>query len=109
MFGMLTSPAGALVTFSGIAALIVLSVGIYWLFNKQVRLREIARLREKLAKLTHMDPEYGAVRALYTSMVIDAERWGFYHSGSGSHSDGASADHSGSNHVGDGDSGGGHH
>jgi len=35
-------------------------------------------LKKKLDELKPSDPEYGAVRALYTSMVIDAERWGFF-------------------------------
>jgi len=65
-------------------------------------------LKKKLDELKPSDPEYGAVRALCTSMVIDAERWGFFNSGPGS-ADGGSADHSGGDHVGDGSSGGGDH
>ena len=99
MVGVFTGPAIAWVTLFGVLMLIVLSAGVYWLFNKQVRLREIAILREKLSRLTTMDPEYGAVRALYTSMVIDAQRWHFFHS------DAASADHGGGHHAGGNDAG----
>ena len=99
MVGVFTGPAIAWVTLFGVLMLTVLSAGVYWLFNKQVRLREIAILREKLSRLTTMDPEYGAVRALYTSMVIDAQRWHFFHS------DAASADHGGGHHAGGDDSG----
>jgi len=105
MFGVLTGPAVTLVTFVGIAALFMLSVGIYWLFNKQVRLRELARVRELLARCDPSDPEYGAVRALYTSMVIDAHRWHFFQP------DAASGDHGGGYHASSDDvgSGGGDH
>jgi hypothetical protein len=35
-------------------------------------------MRERLDELQVSDPEHGAVRALYTSMVIDADRWGLF-------------------------------
>jgi hypothetical protein len=91
-----------------IVGLLSIGIGVYWLFNKQARLRDLAELRKKLDELKPSDPEYGAVRALYTSMVIDADRWGFLHSGPGS-ADGGSAHHSVSDHVGDGSSSGGDH
>jgi hypothetical protein len=81
---MFASPAAITTTVFGIVAMITVSLSIYWLFNKQARLRDLAELRKKLDDLEPSDPEYGAVRALYTSMVIDAERWGFFHSDSGS-------------------------
>src|ERR1700738_5260359 len=77
-----------------IVGLLSIVLGLFWLFNKQARLKHLAELREKLDELRPSDPEYGDVRALYTSMMIDAERWGFFHSGSGSDGDGGSADHS---------------
>jgi uncharacterized membrane protein YgcG len=90
----------------GVVALMALGLGVYWLFNKRTRLRDIARLRKQLDKLKPTDPVYGAVRALYTSMVIDAHRWGFFHSDSGSDGSSGSADHSGGDHSG---GGGDHH
>jgi uncharacterized membrane protein YgcG len=107
MMSMLAGPATMTVTLFGIVALMTLGMGIYWLFNKRARLRDIAELRQKLDLLAPSDPEYGEVRALYTSMVVDAERWGFYAAESGSGGHGGSADHGGSDHV--GDSGGGGH
>jgi hypothetical protein len=102
----LAGPAALWTTLVCIAGLLSLGLVIYWLFNKQARLRDLAEMRKRLDELKPTDPEYGDVRALYTSMMIDAERWGFFHSGSGSNGDGGSADHSGSGDVGDG---GGHH
>jgi hypothetical protein len=92
----------------GLVALLPLGLGSHWLFNKQARLRDLAELRKKLDELRVSDPEYGAVRALYTSMMVDAERWGFVKSGSGSGGDGESADHSVGGHVGDGNAGSDH-
>ncbi|WP_257164980.1 hypothetical protein [Bradyrhizobium sp. SRS-191] len=100
MVQVFAGPAVAWVTFFGVLMLMPVSLGIYWLFNKRARLRDIETLREKLSHLTTTDPEYGAVRALYTSMVIDAHRWHFYHS------DAASGDHSSGYHAGGDDAGG---
>lgn len=105
----LVGPAAVWTTVVCIASLLSVGLGICWLFNKRARLRDLAELRTSLDELKPSDPEYGAVRALYTSMMIDAERWGFFHSGSGSDGDGGSADHGGGDHVDDGGSGGGHH
>jgi uncharacterized membrane protein YgcG len=107
MMSMLAGPAAIAITVFGIVALVTLGTGIYWLFNKQARLRDIAEMRAKLDELAPSDPEYGAARALYTSMVVDAERWGFFAAESGSGGHGGSADHGGSDHG--GDSGGGGH
>jgi hypothetical protein len=74
----IAGPAAVLTTVFCIAGLLSIGLGLYWLFNKQARLRDLAELRKKLDKLAPSDPEYGPVRALYTSMVIDAERWGFF-------------------------------
>ena len=88
----------------GIAALVVVCVGIYWIVNKKAKQKQLAELRAKLEQMRPSDPEYGQVRALYTSMMIDAHRWDFFHgadaagSGSSHHSDGGShpsGDHSG--------------
>jgi uncharacterized membrane protein YgcG len=86
----------------GIAALVVVCVGVYWLFNKKAKQKQLAELRAKLEQMQSSDPEYGQVRALYTSMMIDAHRWEFFHgsdaAGGGHHSDGgsqSSGDHSG--------------
>ena len=92
----------------GIAALVVVCVGIYWLFNKKAKQRQLAELRAKLDQMQPSDPEYGAVRALYTSMMIDAHRWDFFHgsdaAGGGSHhSDGGL--YSGGDHAGGGGDG----
>jgi uncharacterized membrane protein YgcG len=108
MMNMLASPAKITVTVFGAVALMTLGIGIYWLFNKRARLRDIAEMRARLHELAPSDPEYGAVRALYTSMVLDAERWGFYAGESGSSGHGAGTDHGGDgDHA--GDSGGGGH
>ena len=104
---MLTRPAAITSTMFGVAALFIVGLGIYWLFNKRARLRHLAELRKKLDELRPADPEYGAVRALYTSMVIDAQRWGFFHSETGSGDGGESAQHSGDHQ--DGSGGGGDH
>ena len=90
----------------GIAALVVVGVGIYWQFNKKAKQKQLAELRAKLEQMQPSDPEYGAVRALYTSMMIDAHRWEFFHgsdtaSGSSHHSD--SGLHSSGDHGGGGD------
>lgn len=104
----IAGPAAVWTIVVGIACLLSIGPGVYWLFNKQARLRDLARLRKRLDELEPSDPEYGAVRALYTSMVIDADRWGFLHSGPGS-ADGGSTHHSAGDHVGDGSSSGGDH
>ncbi|MEH2506490.1 hypothetical protein V1290_005301 [Bradyrhizobium sp. AZCC 1578] len=104
----IAAPAALWAAVVGLVALLPLGLGIYWLFNKQARLRDLAELRKKLDELRVSDPEYGAVRALYTSMMVDAERWGFVKSGSGSGGDGESADHSVGGHVGDGNAGSDH-
>ena len=85
----------------GVVAVVSVALGIYWLFNKRARLRDLAELRKKLDQTEPTDPEYGAVRALYTSMVIDAERWGFFHSDSGSSDHGGSAHYDGASHGSD--------
>ncbi|UFZ05923.1 hypothetical protein LQG66_06335 [Bradyrhizobium ontarionense] len=104
MVGVFAGPAAAFVTLFGLAALGMLCIAVYWLFNKHVRLRELARVRELLARYNPSDPEYNTVRALYTSMVIDAERWSFFHS------DSASMDHGGDgHHVSSDAAGGGNH
>ena len=106
MMSVIAGSAALVTTVFGIAGLLAVGLGIYWLFNKQARFRDLAELRKKLDQLEPSDPEYGAVRALHTSMVIDAERWGFFHSDAGSDGHGGSAHHGGSDHSG-GDSGGG--
>jgi hypothetical protein len=108
MMSMLATPAAMTITVFGIVALVMLGLGIYWLFNKRARLRDLAEMRAKLDELEPSDPEYGMVRALYTSMVLDAERWGFF-AGSGSGGHDGSADHGGSDHVGDSDGSGHSH
>lgn len=105
---MIAGPAALWTAAVCVVCLLLIGLGVYWLFNKQARLRDLAELRRKLDELKLSDPEYGAVRALYTSMAVDAERWGFLHSGSGAGDDGGSTDHGGG-HVGDGSSDGGHH
>jgi hypothetical protein len=62
----------------GVVGLVIIGLGVYWLFNKQARLRDLAEVRKRLDRLNPTDSEYGAVRALYTSMVLDAERWGLF-------------------------------
>jgi len=51
----------------GIAALVLLGVGIYWQFDKKAKQKQLAELRAKLDTMQSSDPEYGQVRALYTS------------------------------------------
>lgn len=91
-------PAAFTVTLLGLFLLFPLGLGVYWLFNKQARLRDIAELRIRMAQLAPNDPEYGTVRALYTSMVIDAERWRFFHADAASRDDSGSDHHVGSDH-----------
>jgi hypothetical protein len=95
----IASTAAVTTTVLGVSALLMVGLGIYWLFNKQARLRHIAELRKKLDEMRPTDPEYGAVRALHTSMVIDAQRWGFFKG------DDASRAHDGGAHSGGGDAG----
>jgi hypothetical protein len=105
----IAGPAVVWTTLVCIVGLLSIGFGIYWLFNKQARLRDLAELRKKLDELKPSDPEYGDVRALYTSMVLGAARSWFFHPGSASDGHGGSTDHSGGDHVGDGGSGGGDH
>jgi len=107
--GLIAVPAMVWTTVVGIAGLLSLGFGIFWLFNKQARLKHIAELRKRLDELEPSDPEYSAVRALYTSMVIDAERWGFFRSDttSGNHEESIGQFVGG--HAGDGNADGGHH
>jgi hypothetical protein len=105
----IANSAAVMTTVLGIVGLLTIGLGIYWLFNKQARLRDLAELRKKLDGLKPSDPEYSAARALYTSMVIDADRWGFFHSDSGSDGNSGSAHHSGGDHIGDHSGGGGDH
>ncbi|TYO60740.1 hypothetical protein FXV83_42230 [Bradyrhizobium hipponense] len=100
MTKILAGPAAVWTIIVCIVGLLSVGLGIYWLFNKQAKLSDLAELRKRLDDLKPSDPEYGAVRALYTSMMIDAERWGFFHSGSGSDGDGGSADHGSGDHGG---------
>ena len=102
------TPAALWATVVGVVGLLPLGLGIYWLFSKQARLRDLADLRARLDELRASDPEYAAVRALYTSMMVDAERWGFVKSSAGSGGDGDSGVHSGGDHGSDGGSGGDH-
>ena len=104
---MLASPATMTVTLFGIVALVTLGMAAYWLFNRRARLRDIAELRRTLDELTPSDPQYGAARALYSSMVVDAERLGFFPAEVPSGGHGGSAHHGSSDHFGD-SSGGGH-
>jgi hypothetical protein len=104
---MLTRPAAITGIVFGVVALLAVGLGIYWLFNKRARPKHLAELRKRLDDLRPADPEYGAVRALYTSMVIDAHRWGFFHSETGSSDGSGSAQHSGDHQ--DGSGGGGDH
>jgi hypothetical protein len=105
----IAGPAVIWISVLCIVGLLSIGLGVYWLFNKQARLKDLAELRTRLDDLKATDPEYGAVRALYTSMLIDAERWGFFHADSGLGGDGGSAGLSGGDHVGDGVSGGSDH
>ncbi len=105
----IANSAAITTTVFGIVALLMLGLGVYWLVNKRARLRDLAELRKKLDELQPTDPEYSAVRALYTSMVIDAHRWGLFHSDTGSDGESGSAHHSGDSHIGDHSGGGGDH
>ena len=99
--------ASSTITMFGIVALLVVGVGFYWLVSKQARLKHLAELRGKLDELSPSDPEYGPVRALYTSMAIDAERWGYFHSSTGTQSHGEGGSHGGSDYGSDHSGGGG--
>jgi hypothetical protein len=106
MMSMLATPATMTVTLFGIVALVTLGMAAYWLFNRRARLRDIAELRRTLDELTPSDPQYGAARALYSSMVVDAERLGFFPAEVPSGGHGGSAHHGSSDHF--DSSGGGH-
>jgi hypothetical protein len=97
----LNPPATITSTAFGAVAVLALCLGILWLFSKKTRLKHLAELRKKLGELAPNDPEYGQVRALYTSMVIDAERWGFLHSDSPSSDGNGSGNHGSSDHAAD--------
>ena len=43
----------------GVAGLLTIGIGSYWLFNRQARLRELAEMRARLAEVQVSDPEYG--------------------------------------------------
>lgn len=105
----LTGPAAALRILICFAGLVSIGVWAYWRINKKARLKDIAAMREKLDGLLPSDPEYGPVRALYTSMVMDADRWGFFNSDPASASAAGSSDHSDGHHASDAGSDGGHH
>ena len=70
----IASPAIVWTAVVCIVGLLSIGLCLFWLFNKQARLKHLTELRKKLDELTPFDPEYSDVRALYTSMVIDAER-----------------------------------
>lgn len=95
----LVHPATITVTVFGAAAALALCLGIVWLFSKKARLKHLAELRSKLSELSPTDPEYGPVRALYMSMVIDAQRWGFFKSETSSGSGDGGGHHSSSDHA----------
>ena len=99
MIDVIANFASAWIVALVVSGLFLLGIGLYWLVNKQARLRQITALRKKLDELEPTDPEYNAVRALYTSMVIDAHRWGFF--GSDADSGGGGAHHTGDGHAGD--------
>jgi hypothetical protein len=102
-------PAVVWATVVSIVGLLSIGLGFFWLFNKKTRLKHLAELRKKLDETRPSDPEYNGVRTLYTSMVIDAERWGFLHPNTSSGKDAEIARPSGGDHVSDGNSDGGHH
>jgi hypothetical protein len=109
MMSMLATPATMTVTLFGIVALVTLGMAAYWLFSRRARLRDIAELRRKLDELKPSDPGHGAVRALYTSMVVDAERLGFFPVDVPSAGHGGRAHHGSADHVGDSGRGGHSH
>src|ERR1700679_3405699 len=111
MANVIASTAALITMMVGVAGLVAVGLGIYWIFNKRAKLRHLAGLRKLLDELEPTDPEYNAVRALYTSMMIDADRWGFFHSQGGSEGHNRGDHHSSiSDHSGGGfDGGGGHH
>lgn len=70
--------AGFFSTVFALAGGVAIGFSIYWLFNKQAKARQLAELRKQMDDLRPTDPEYNQVRALYTSMMIDAQRWEFF-------------------------------
>ena len=90
---------------AGLAALVLLGFGVYWLFNKQARQRQLAELRARLDEMSPTDPQYNQARALYTSLMIEAHRGEFSDIG-GSDGDAGFSD-GGGDGDGDGDGGDG--
>ena len=64
----------AMTSLYGLAALIIFCAGIYLLFNKKSRRRQLADLKAQLDELEPTDPKYNQARALYISMMIDSHR-----------------------------------
>jgi hypothetical protein len=91
MNNVLSDSASIAVISTTITALTAIGLSIYWLFNKKARQRDLLILRNKLDELKPTDPEYNQVRALYISMMLDAERTDFLdssdHAGVSEHHD----------------------
>lgn len=112
MDGILSALSSMFVNLYGIAGLLILCFGAYWLFNKKAKQRHIAELRATLKELSPTDPEYNQVRALYTDMVIRANHWDLFygHDLAGHSCGGDSGGHDyGSCHFSDGHGGGDGH
>lgn len=98
---------GAAIVFAnlyGVVGLVCVGIGIYWVFNKKAKKRQLAVLRKRLDELQPSDPEYNQVRALYASMMLAAASHSVYSEGGGAdnmhHSD--NGGHGGSDFSGGG-------
>src|SRR5712664_190081 len=69
----IAGPAAVLTTLFCIAGLLSIGLGLYWLFNKQARLRDLAELRKRLDELKPSDPEYGGCQG---TLHVDGDRCG---------------------------------
>lgn len=105
---------------SGIAGVYFCYVMYVYFFKKHIFKRELEELRKRYEELKPTDPEYNQVRALYTSMMIDAHIHDLHfpsveESGTSIHSGGLEHSHGGDigHFDGGGDAGssgdGGHH
>jgi uncharacterized membrane protein YgcG len=95
-----------LIILFGLSALVAFCTGIYWIFNKRARQRQLAELRATYEEMQPTDPQYNQVRALYTAMMIDAHRADFAAASNGSGSGSGGGGGGGSSVGSDSDGGG---
>ena len=80
---------------------IAIGFGIYWLFNKQARQKQIAELRRRHEEMAPTDPEYNQVKLLLSAMIADSQMHSVFNHDS-SNSSNSSSDSGGSDGGGSG-------